>query len=229
VAALNGFDIQGRKLRVEYKKVLKPEEKERIEREKALRRMKSMQLEKERQAVVTEGGASEDWDEFGRFSSQQSQLGFNNHQSSATFPSAGSGGRGAFGAVGMGQIGSSPSAADSSSDASGGQGHGGGYPLAAVDSFVSSKTELDMNDSQTLEIYSRVLLFKDDSMRDELSFARSLSASQRRIVHVVAQKLELVHSSVGQGDDRHVVVTKGRVNDPPKVRPSSYILALARF
>ena len=51
VAALNGFDVQGRKLRVEYKKVLQAGEKERIEREKALRRMRSMQLEKE-QAVM---------------------------------------------------------------------------------------------------------------------------------------------------------------------------------
>ena len=49
VAALNGFDVQGRKLRVEYKKVLQAGEKERIEREKALRRMRSMQLEKEQQ------------------------------------------------------------------------------------------------------------------------------------------------------------------------------------
>ncbi len=47
VAALNGFDVQGRKLRVEYKKVLQAGEKERIEREKALRRMRSMQLERD--------------------------------------------------------------------------------------------------------------------------------------------------------------------------------------
>jgi hypothetical protein len=44
---LNGFDVQGCKLRVEYKKVLQAGEKERIEREKAIRRMHSMQLEKE--------------------------------------------------------------------------------------------------------------------------------------------------------------------------------------
>jgi R3H domain len=115
--------------------------------------------------------------------------------------------------VGVGQIGSSPSAADSSSDASGGQ-----HPTAESN---AGKNELDMNDPQTLEIYSRVLLFKDDSMRDELAFARSLSAIQRRIVHLVAQKLELDHSSVGQGEDRHVVVTKEGRRDLPKVgRPA---------
>ena len=52
VAALNGFDVQGRKLRVEYKKVLQAGEKERIEREKAIRRMRSMQLEKEQQQAA---------------------------------------------------------------------------------------------------------------------------------------------------------------------------------
>jgi len=41
--------VQGCKLRVEYKKVLQAGEKERIEREKAIRRMHSMQLEKEQQ------------------------------------------------------------------------------------------------------------------------------------------------------------------------------------
>jgi RNA recognition motif-containing protein len=206
VAALNGFDIQGRKLRVEYKKVLKPEEKERIEREKALRRMKSMQLEKERLAAAD----NDDWDDFGRFT-QQSSLGYNNSPSGTLTAGTGSGRAGGFGAVGMGQVGSSPSMADSSSDASGGL----GPPTTA---YQAPKVELDMNDPKTLEIYSRVLLFKDDSMRDELSFARSLSASQRRIVHVVAQKLDLDHCSVGQGEDRHVVVTKGRASDPPKVR-----------
>ncbi|OAV98397.1 hypothetical protein PTTG_25648 [Puccinia triticina 1-1 BBBD Race 1] len=47
VAGLNGFDISGRKLRVEYKKVLQAGEKERIEEEKAIKRMRSIQLQKE--------------------------------------------------------------------------------------------------------------------------------------------------------------------------------------
>lgn len=75
-------------------------------------------------------------------------------------------------------------------------------------------TELDLNDPQALEIYSRVLIFKDDSLRDELAFARSLSALQRRTVHLVAKKLGLEHRSVGQGEDRHVVVFKGGAGSP---------------
>ncbi|KAK0517632.1 Peptidyl-prolyl cis-trans isomerase pin4, partial [Tilletia horrida] len=54
VAALNGFDVMGRKLRVEYKKVLQAGEKERIEKEKAIKRMQSMQMEKERRRMQEE-------------------------------------------------------------------------------------------------------------------------------------------------------------------------------
>ena len=43
---MNGYDISGRKLRVEYKKVLQAGEKERIEREKAIKRMRSMQFDR---------------------------------------------------------------------------------------------------------------------------------------------------------------------------------------
>lgn len=63
VAALNGFDVSGRKLRVEYKKVLQAGEKERIEKEKAIKRMQSMQMEKERERMrrQTVSGGSDEW------------------------------------------------------------------------------------------------------------------------------------------------------------------------
>jgi hypothetical protein len=63
VAALNGFDVSGRKLRVEYKKVLQAGEKERIEKEKAIKRMQSMQMEKERERMrrQTYSGGGEEW------------------------------------------------------------------------------------------------------------------------------------------------------------------------
>jgi hypothetical protein len=62
-----------------------------------------------------------------------------------------------------------------------------------------------------------VLLFKDDSLRDELAFARSLSGHQRRTVHLVAQRLGLDHKSVGEADSRHVVVFKGGDSDGQRV------------
>jgi len=45
-------------------------------------------------------------------------------------------------------------------------------------------------------------------LRDELAFARALSGLQRRTVHLVAQKLGLEHKSIGEGEDRYVVVYK---------------------
>ncbi|KAF4578596.1 hypothetical protein EYR36_000403 [Pleurotus pulmonarius] len=189
VAALNGFDVQGRKLRVEYKKVLQAGEKERIEREKALRRMRSMQLEKEH--IQTP------YDEFGSpltgaytparsFSAtsyqQQSQY---SPPSVSTMPSYNL------------PLSSAPAAPQP--------------PLPPATPSTSEKlsaNELDLNDPSTLEIYSRILLFKDDPMRDELAFSRTLSPKQRRIVHLIAQKLGVYHYSVGEGEERYAVVTR---------------------
>jgi hypothetical protein len=61
---------------------------------------------------------------------------------------------------------------------------------------------------------SRILVFKDDHMRDELAFSRTLSPKQRRIVHLVAQKLGVHYYSIGEGDERYAVVTR---IDPEKV------------
>ncbi|TIA88845.1 hypothetical protein E3P99_02362 [Wallemia hederae] len=162
VAALNGFDVLGRKLRVEYKKVLHPEDKERIERDKALRRMAS--------------------------------LGINN--SVSPFP------------------------ADNFSDS----------PPNVFESVLSDRdsqaspptmrhAELDLNDPSTLEIYSRILVFKEDRMRDELAFSKNLTVSQRRIVHLVAQRLSVYHFSMGQGEERFVIVSR----NPPPEAPSNVL------
>ena len=88
-------------------------------------------------------------------------------------------------------------------------------PATPSISEKASSNELDLNDPSTLEIYSRILLFKDDRMRDELAFSRSLSPKQRRVVHLIAQKLGVFHYSVGEGDERYAVVTR---IDPQRVR-----------
>ncbi|KAH8102895.1 hypothetical protein BXZ70DRAFT_757556 [Cristinia sonorae] len=185
VAALNGFDVQGRKLRVEYKKVLQAGEKERIEREKAIRRMRSMQLEKEQ--------ALSQYDEFG--------------VSSTPFTPSRSFSSGTPFSAPPGQQFSPPPPQSMPTP----QPYNLNTPpiLPATPSILkSSSTELDLNDPSTLEIYSRILLFKDDRMRDELAFSRTLSPKQRRVVHLVAQKLGVYHYSVGEGDERYAVVTR---------------------
>ena len=198
VAALNGFDVQGRKLRVEYKKVLQAGEKERIEREKAIRRMRSMQLEKEQQQqqAVPSVPAYEDYSPVlpptfppqrsfsAQYASQQQQ------QYSPPQLAAISGLSPSFINTNVQQLQSMIS------------------PLAASPAVKSPSSELDLNDPSTLDIYSRILLFKDDHMRDELAFSRTLTPKQRRVVHLIAQKLGVYHYSVGEGDERYAVVTR---------------------
>jgi hypothetical protein len=154
VAALNGYDVQGRKLRVEYKKVLQPGEKDKIEREKALKRMKSVQFDREMMPppimvppIHTNGN------------------------------------------MGMNHDNSPPQSASSASSEA--------LPMT-----------LDLNDPMALDIYSRLIVFKEDRMRDELAFSRNLSPIERRIVHLVAQKLGLSSQTKLEGDYKTVVVTR---------------------
>ncbi|KAF5372936.1 hypothetical protein D9758_001738 [Tetrapyrgos nigripes] len=206
VAALNGFDVQGRKLRVEYKKVLQASEKERIEREKALRRMRSMQLEKEQ----LQPGAP--YDDYGQalsspFTPQRSFSSGSYQQQQQYSPPH-------LSQMNQYSLASAPAAPS--------------QPAAPVTSSASEKgsaNELDLNDPATLEIYSRILLFKDDRMRDELAFSRTLTPKQRRIVHLIAQKLGVYHYSVGEGDERYAVVT--RIDPQRQQQPQRQTLSRA--
>lgn len=188
MVALNGFDVQGRKLRVEYKKVLQAGEKERIEREKAIRRMRSMQLEKEQQSVVTQKNTYEDYGTPVAYNQRSFSSGSPFQPSSQYSPPPVTSMPTPSFSMPMPVPAPAPPAPQSNAD----KGFG----------------ELDLNDPSTLEIYSRILLFKDDSMRDELAFSRTLTAKQRRIVHLIAQKLGVYHYSVGEGEDRYAVVTR---------------------
>jgi hypothetical protein len=278
VAALNGFEIAGRKLRVEYKKVLQAGEKERIERDKAIKRMRSMQLERERiinhqqmhaqqhqhqqqhpmqpnhlmygagpapgqpqggsnvlhQALAAQhqfhpppgahqasamlnGSANDEYEDYGR------QI----HPSNSFFSpqAAAPPALPPFGGSFLSQLQLDPQQQPSQSHqmqqqqqqyqqnqqagmSSGASTSSRGQTNGSTSGSSALPYELDMNDPVTLELYSRVLLFKDDALRDELAFSRSLTPLQRRVVHLVAQKLGLEHRSVGTGEERTVVVIK---------------------
>ncbi|KAJ7582524.1 hypothetical protein C8J56DRAFT_955018 [Mycena floridula] len=197
VVALNGFDVQGRKLRVEYKKVLQASEKERIEREKAIRRMRSMQLDKDTTGITPtyEDYSATTMGSMGSaaFSPQRSYSAAPYQQQQYSPPNLSSMSNSPYNHP----LASAPAASTQP-------------PVSATPS-ISEKTsanELDLNDPATLEIYSRILLFKDDRMRDELAFSRTLSPKQRRTVHLLAQKLGVYHYSVGEGEERYAVVTR---------------------
>ncbi|MCJ1305115.1 hypothetical protein MMC08_007929 [Hypocenomyce scalaris] len=144
---LNHFELQGRKLRVEYKKMLPLQERERIEREKRERRG---QLEEQHRPV----GNSQ-------LHSQPSMSSLSSHIP-ATSPS----------------------------------------PVSAR----SAKPDVDLNDPQTLQFYSQLLLFRDDLNREALIFPSTLSPQQRRIVHTLAHHMQLAHLSRGNGEQRQVHV-----------------------
>ncbi|KAG2114217.1 uncharacterized protein F5147DRAFT_786741 [Suillus discolor] len=174
VAALNGFDVQGHKLCVKYKK--------------AIRRMRSMQLEKEQQQAVHQA-----YNDFGPITSPaftwQRSFSSGAYQQQQYSPPP---------------IPHLPISQPFNPATS--------PPIAPATPNPSEKSsspnELDLNDPSTLEIYSRILLFKDNRMRDELTFSRTLSPKQRRVLHLIARKLGVYHYSVGEGDERYTIITR---------------------
>ena len=167
IDVLNGFELQGRKLRVEYKKMLPIQERERIEREKRERRG---QLEEQHRPIT-----------------QPPPL--------ATSPS--------------------PSATRAKP----------GQPTVAYSVYNSGVltgcTDVDLNDPQTLQFYSQLLLFRDDHSREALIFPPTLSPQQRRIVHTLAHHMGLAHISRGNGESRQVHVFRAPQGQAPNVSPPS--------
>ena len=78
--------------------------------------------------------------------------------------------------------------------------------------------DVDLNDPQALQHYSKLLLFKEDTARDLLVFPPALSPPERRIVHTLAHHMGLGHSSKGEAERRAVHVFKegarARVSPP---------------
>lgn len=149
IEAMNGMDVHGRKLRVEYKKMLPEAERERIEREKRERRG---QLEEQHRAPMLH---------------QQSSI-----QS--------------LGALSQSQARSTP------------------HPTG----------DLDLNDPQTLEFYTELVMFKRDETREILIFPPGIAPEHRRSIHVLAHHMGLEHQSMGEADSRQLTVLKRQQPSP---------------
>ncbi|KAF2718366.1 hypothetical protein K431DRAFT_306155 [Polychaeton citri CBS 116435] len=172
IEAMNHRELNGRKLRVEYKKMLPAAERERIEREKRERRG---QLEEQHRPLPP-----------GVLQSQPSMSSI----SSARMPNT------------------SPSPASARNMRPGG---------FAADPAGLLGPEVDLNDPQQLNFYSKLLLFKEDQARLEMKFSPSLSPQERRIVHTLAHHMGFAHNSIGQADQRAVHVYKD--NARPRLSP----------
>ncbi|KAF9409062.1 hypothetical protein BGZ94_002088 [Podila epigama] len=71
-----------------------------------------------------------------------------------------------------------------------------------------SLNQLDLNDGETLAFYDRLLMFRGDPTKDDMIFPENLSARQRRILHLIADKLSLYHFSEGEGNVRRLIIMK---------------------
>ncbi|KAF7563348.1 hypothetical protein G7046_g779 [Stylonectria norvegica] len=147
IDAMNGMDVHGRKLRVEYKKMLPEAERERIEREKRERRG---QLEEQHRAPML-------------------------HQQ-ASIQSLGA----------LSQTHARPSSQLSTP-------HLG---------------DVDLNDGQTLEFYTELVMFRRDDSREILVFPPGIAPEHRRSIHILAHHMGLEHQSIGEADTRQLTVLK---------------------
>ncbi|KAG5926785.1 hypothetical protein E4U42_002953 [Claviceps africana] len=149
IEAMNGMDVHGRKLRVEYKKMLPEAERERIEREKRERRG---QLEEQHRAPML-------------------------HQQSSV-QSLGS--------------------------------------LSQAQQRVPSSHlgDVDLNDPQSLEFYTELVMFKRDETREILVFPPGISPEHRRSIHILAHHMGLEHQSMGEADSRQLTVLKRQQPSP---------------
>ncbi|KAF9923844.1 hypothetical protein FBU30_006103 [Linnemannia zychae] len=207
VNAVNGLDVSGRKLRVEFKKVMPAAEQERREQDKAAAAAEALHrreqelleaqlLEQERREQEFREQERRQLElqnrEFDRERRNRSSVMLERHNSGRTID----------------------------------------YDDAdARYSPTANPNQLDLNDGETLAFYDRLLMFRGDSTKDDMIFPENLSARQRRILHLIADKLSLYHFSEGEGNVRRLIIMKTPPPNTvfetpaprsPKQRPISY-------
>ncbi|KAG0370230.1 hypothetical protein BGX24_002101 [Mortierella sp. AD032] len=208
VNAVNGLDVSGRKLRVEFKKVMPAAEQEKREQDKAaaqaaealhrreMELMEAQLLEQERREQEQREQERRQLElqnrEFDRERRNRSSVMLERHNS----------------------------------------GRSTDYDEAdARYSPTANLNQLDLNDGETLAFYDRLLMFRGDSTKDDMIFPENLSARQRKILHLIADKLSLYHFSEGEGNVRRLIIMKtpppnavfeAPAPRSPKQRPMSF-------
>ncbi|CAI4054955.1 Pin4p SKDI_02G0570 [Saccharomyces kudriavzevii IFO 1802] len=212
ITSLNGKEISGRKLKVEYKKMLPQAERERIEREK---REKRGQLEEQHRSSsnlslhsLSKMGAN------GNNTASNNQLfstlmnginsntminspinNINNNNNNSTSNNNGNSSNVNMNQPSLSVQHTSPSLyqamnANNQSQMSTERFYA---PLPSTSTLPLPPQQLDFNDPDTLEIYSQLLLFKDrEKYYYELAYPMGISASHKRIINVLCSYLGLV-------------------------------------
>lgn len=167
IAHLNHLELQGRKLRVEYKKMLPAAERERIEQDKRWRRG---QLEEQHRSIPNP-----------QLQNEPSVSSLASHQLPGSSPSP------------VSPHGAKPSKLPRPHQCE----------VQLIDDL-----DYDLNDQQTLNFYTELVVFKNDPNRETLVMSPSLSPEHRRTIHALAHNLNLHHTSHGTGNQRQVHITK---------------------
>ncbi|KAG0231598.1 hypothetical protein BGW42_008749 [Actinomortierella wolfii] len=209
VAAVNGLEVQGRKLRVEFKKVMPPAEQEKREQEKlaaaqaAAAAAEAARLrELDMMEMIEQERREQERREYRDYEyHQSSQYELRRNRSSVLLERRDS-----------------------------------NRSLHERDDYssASNMNQLDLNDAETLAFYDRLIMFRGDPTKDDMIFPENLSARQRRILHLIADKLSLYHYSEGEGNLRRLIIMKTppppgthgydvpHSRSSPKQRPLSY-------
>ncbi|AJP86919.1 Pin4p [Saccharomyces cerevisiae YJM1463] len=207
ITSLNGKEISGRKLKVEYKKMLPQAERERIEREK---REKRGQLEEQHRSSSNlslhslskmSGSGNNNTSNNQLFSTLMNGINANSMMNSPMNNTINnnSSNNNNSGNIILNQ----PSLSAQHTSSSLYQTNVNNQtqmsterfyaPLPSTSTLPLPPQQLDFNDPDTLEIYSQLLLFKDrEKYYYELVYPMGISASHKRIINVLCSYLGLV-------------------------------------
>lgn len=70
-----------------------------------------------------------------------------------------------------------------------------------------------MNDPNTLRYYVQLWMFLREDDREVIIFPANISPEDRRVVHILAHNMGLEHTSIGEGDNRQIHVSKVKFNN----------------
>ncbi|KAF9104520.1 hypothetical protein BGX29_001763 [Mortierella sp. GBA35] len=196
--SVNGFEVSGRKLRVEYKKVMPAAEQEKRDQEKAAAAaMAAQEALQRREMEIMEAQLLEQQQE--RQERQRELMEIQGREFDRTRQRASI-------AVVSGAL---LERRDS------------GRSLLDRDDSVANLNQLDLNDGETLAFYDRLLMFRGDATKDDMIFPENLSPRQRRILHLIADKLSLHHYTEGEGNLRRLIILKTAPPAPVLDSPAS--------
>ncbi|KAH3677250.1 hypothetical protein WICPIJ_009017 [Wickerhamomyces pijperi] len=225
VTHLNGREIGGRKLRVEYKKMLPLAERERIEREK---REKRGQLEEQHRStsnaslasMISVASAPAGVNKMPQTPLSVNNISLNggnntNNNSSANtqqFMNSGSNGNQNANSI---SINNNNNTNSNTANSNAPHVNERFYaPIPVYNNLISPPTAIDLNDAETLEYYNQMIFFRDDKEKvyNELAYPLTLNNNHRKIISILANFLGLVEVV----DGNLVLLRRRNANSTPE-------------